>query len=66
MSNQIILTEDQVFFTSLVKTLNCSQDIENHEFFLELIHQLSEEALDKLQGLMYAEAFDRSLDKDII
>ena len=65
MSNKITLTEDQVFFTSLVKTLNLSSAIENREFFLELIHQLNDEAIDSLRGLLYAEDFDRSILQDL-
>ncbi len=54
-----ILTDDQVFFASIVNVLNSIKDNDTQEFFISLISHIDSESLDKLEHLIWVENLER-------
>lgn len=56
--------EDRVIFSAIVNALNCiaDQDKSSQQFFMLVLESLSDEALDRLDGLVHAERSERNLE----
>lgn len=55
--------EDRVIFSALVNALNCISDNDksSQQFFTLVLESLSDEALSRLDGMVYAERSERQL-----